>query len=258
VTLQAELTVAVERHEIVAWYQPQMDISSGLIVAVEALSRWQHPRLGLLDPDHFIELAEQTGLIGEIGRSMIESACHSAAAWRTTQTSLAVAVNVSAAQLATGEFFDDLVAMLHATGLPPTLLTIEITESRAIANREEAAVRLNRLRLLGITISIDDFGVGFSSLDQLLELPAAELKLDRSLIHGMVENSGSLMSVIVTLAHERGLRVVAEGIETAAHLELARDLGCDRVQGYLIGRPMPPHEVAPFLSGYKPWESPGS
>jgi len=257
-TLHTDLMGAVGRHEIVAWYQPQLELSSGLIVAVEALSRWQHPQLGLLLPDHYIALAEQTGLIGEIGRFMLDHACRTGMSWLSAERPVGVAVNVSAAQLTMGEFFDNLVTMLQITGLPPALLTIEITESQAITNREDAAIRLDRLRQLGVAISIDDFGVGFSSLDQVLALPAAELKIDRSLIHGKRPNSGSLISVIVALAHERGLRVVAEGIETSAHLELARDLGCDRVQGYLIGRPMPPHKIAAFLGDYKPWESPGS
>lgn len=246
--LQDDLVGAVARSEIVAWYQPQLDLASGRIVAVEALSRWSHPNRGLLAPAHFISLAERTDLISEIGRYMLEDGCRCAAEWLEAGTPLEVSVNVSASQLASADFFDDLVAMLEAINLPAELLTLEITESQAIADRAGASLRLEHLRQLGMNISIDDFGTGFSSLDQFFALPATELKIDRSLIQGEILNGDSLVSVMVGLAHERGLRVVAEGVETANHLELARDLGCDRVQGYLIARPMPHAQLTAFLA----------
>lgn len=247
--LQEDLTGAVGRSEIVAWYQPQLELSTGRIVAVESLSRWTHPNLGLLAPAHFIGLAEKSHLIGEIGRFMLEDGCRCAADWLEAGTPLEMSVNVSASQLASADFFDDLVALLERVRLPAALLTLEITETQAIADRNDAALRLEHLRQLGMNISIDDFGTGFSSLDQFFALPATELKIDRSLIQGEIANGGSLVTVIVGLAHDRGLRVVAEGVETADHLGLARDLGCDRVQGYLIARPMPHGQLTAFLTG---------
>jgi EAL domain-containing protein (putative c-di-GMP-specific phosphodiesterase class I) len=248
VDLHADLVEAVGRNEIVAWYQPQLELSSGRIVAVESLSRWRHPSRGLLAPAQFIALAEQTDLIGEIGQYMLHDGCRCAAEWLEAGSPLEVSVNVSASQLASSDFFDDLLATLGETELPPDLLTLEITESQAIADPDDAAVRLEQLRLLGIDISIDDFGTGFSSLGQFFALPATELKIDRSLIQGEVTNGESLVSVMVGLAHERGLRVVAEGVETEYHLELARDLGCDRAQGYLIARPMPRAQLKEFMN----------
>lgn len=247
-TLHNDLIGAVARREIMAWYQPQLDLSTGLIVAAEALSRWQHPQRGLLAPSSFIDLAETVDLIGEIGEFMLDDGCECAAAWLAGGTSIEVSVNVSASQLANSAFFDRLAACLLDMPLDPHLITLEITESRVIADRDDAAVRLNRLRSLGVGVSIDDFGTGFSSIDQVLALPATELKIDRSLVQGEVRDGETLMAAVVGLAHERGLRVVAEGIESASQLELARDLGCDRAQGYLIGMPMPKDELTALLS----------
>lgn len=243
--LDDDLVGAVDRHEILAYYQPQIDLAAGTIVAVEALSRWQHPTRGLLQPNLFIGLAEQSSLILEIGDEMIDNGCRCSRLW-----GLEVAVNVSAAQLATAEFFDHLVARLAEESLGDNAITVEITESKAIADPDEVARRLTLLRDIGVDISIDDFGSGFSSLDQVLSLPVSEVKLDRSLIQGHLRESEEMMRSIIAIAHARGIRVVAEGIETAAHLELARSLGCDRAQGYLLGMPTPENEVGELLRAH--------
>lgn len=249
VILQTELALAIERREIVAWYQPQLELASGRIVAVESLSRWSHPHHGLLAPSHFIPLAERSALIGDLGRLMLKDGCRMAAEWSDADEPLEVSVNVSPTQLARADFFVELINTINEVDVPPGLLTIEITESQAIADRVDAALRLEQLRQLGIDISIDDFGAGHSSLEQLLALPATELKIDRSLIQLDADRVESVVRAVVDLAHERGLRVVAEGVETESQLRLTRDVGCDRAQGYLIARPMPRAQLAAFLHG---------
>lgn len=243
--LDEDLIGAVDRHEILAYYQPQIDLSTGAIVAVEALSRWQHPSRGLLQPSLFIGLAEQSDLIFEIGDEMIDNGCRCSRLW-----GVEVAVNVSAAQLATVEFFDHLMSRLAEEALGEHSITVEITESRAIVDPEDAVRRLLQLRTRGVDVSIDDFGSGFSSLDQVLRLPVTEVKLDRSLIQGHLGDSEHVMASVIEIAHGRGIRVVAEGIETSAHLDLARRLGCDRAQGYLLGMPTPEDEVGELLKAH--------
>jgi EAL domain-containing protein (putative c-di-GMP-specific phosphodiesterase class I) len=238
---------AVRNDEIVAYYQPQIDLASGQIVGVEALSRWRHPTLGLLSPESFIADAEENGTIHEIGRYMLDDGCRCAADWQRDGYDIGVAVNVSASQLSSVAFFDHLADNLATLSLRPRSITVEITESRAIADPEDAAARLGVLRDIGVDVSIDDFGIGHSSLEQLLRLPATEVKIDKSLVHGLQSDSDAIMRDLVELAHGRGLRVVAEGIETVEHLERAREVGCDRAQGYLLGRPSPEDEVTQML-----------
>ena len=239
---------AVRNSEIVAYYQPQIDLLSGEIVGVEALSRWRHPTLGLLSPESFIADAEESGMIHEIGAFMLDDGCRYAADWQRDGYDIEVAVNVSASQLDSDAFFDRLTHNVAALSLRAQSITVEITESRAIADRADAAARLRVLRELGVDVSIDDFGTGHSSMEQLLGLPASEVKIDKSLLHGNLDDSETIMRDLVELAHSRGLRVVAEGIETAEHLELARDMGCDRAQGYLLGRPSPASEITQMLA----------
>jgi EAL domain-containing protein (putative c-di-GMP-specific phosphodiesterase class I) len=239
---------AVRRSEIVAYYQPQIDLGSGHIVGVEALSRWRHPTLGLLTPESFIPDAEENGTIIEIGAFMLDDGCRCAAAWRDDGYDVEVAVNVSAAQLARSEFFERVTANLRALELGPHSITVEITETRAIADPVDAATRLSGLRSHGVDVSIDDFGTGHSSIEQMLGLPATEVKIDKSIVHGSPEDSDAIMRELVDIAHANGLRVVAEGIETADHLLRAREMGCDRAQGFLLGRPAPEAEITQMLA----------
>jgi EAL domain-containing protein (putative c-di-GMP-specific phosphodiesterase class I) len=242
IKLACDLNGAVERGEILAYYQPQVAVATGRIVAAEALCRWRHPEFGLIAPATFIPLAEETGLIHEIGGYMMTDGCRTAADWQERGIAIGVAVNVTAPQLATSRFFEDLNTKLVELSLDPRQLTIEITESSVITDVPGVAAKLAALRGRGVGISIDDFGTGYSSIAQLLSLPATELKIDQSLIRDDATSNGALMAAVVGLVHERGLSVVAEGIETATQLERVRELGCDRVQGYLIGRPMPSSE----------------
>lgn len=241
--LVEDLFGAVDRGEIVAHYQPQIDLTSNRVVAAEALARWRHPELGLISPAVFIPIAEQTALIHSLGRFMIEQVLRARADWQESGLDLEVSVNVSATQLTTLQFFDRLDADLARLELAPNALTIEITESQPVLDTPSIAVRLDELRRRGLGISIDDYGVGHSSLQQLERMPATELKIDQSLVQNESVESLALMTAVVELAHWRGLRVVAEGVETPGQLQRMRELECDRAQGYLLGPPMPQHEL---------------
>ncbi len=243
INLASDLVGAAERGEILAYYQPQLALATGRIVAAEALSRWKHPQFGMLSPSLFIPIAEETGLIHEVGGYMLADGCRTAARWQANELDIEVAVNVSAPQLATPRFFDDLGGHFDTLSLDPQNLTLEITESSVITDVPEVAARLETLRALGVGVSIDDFGTGHSSIAQLLNLPATEMKIDQGLIRDDAPTNGALMAAVVGLVHARGLRVVAEGIETEDHLQRIRELGCDRAQGYLIGKPMPREEL---------------
>jgi EAL domain-containing protein (putative c-di-GMP-specific phosphodiesterase class I) len=246
VSISSELRGAVDRAEIVAWFQPQIDVESGRITAVEALARWQHPQRGLVSPLDFIPAAEDTGAIHGIGAFMLREGCRNAARWRNSGFDLDVSVNVSAVQLSEPGVFAQLHELLDSFALPDGTLTIEITESQLIADLHDVATRLARLKSFGLGISLDDFGTGHSSLAQLQDLPITELKIDRSLIQ---EDSigGAMIAVAVALLQERNVRVVAEGVETEEQLARVRALRCDRAQGYLFGRPMPADKVDELL-----------
>ncbi|SFN35183.1 EAL domain-containing protein [Mycetocola miduiensis] len=243
-----ELRGAVDRGEIVAWFQPQVEVESGRVTAVEALARWQHPTRGLVSPVVFIPEAEDTGTIHEIGAHMLWEGCRHAARWRDRGFNVDVSVNVSAVQLAKPSVFAQLQDLLETFALPEGTLTIEITESQLIADLQEVATRLARLKSFGLGIALDDFGTGHSSLAQLQDLPITELKIDRSLIQATTSIGGELIALAVALLQERGVRVVAEGVETEEHLNRVRHLRCDRAQGYLFGRPMPVEEVDELLA----------
>jgi EAL domain-containing protein (putative c-di-GMP-specific phosphodiesterase class I) len=245
--LVSDLDGAVERGEIVAWFQPQIEVSSGKVVAVEALSRWTHPEYGIIAPNVFIPLAEAHDLITGIGDFMLDEACRCAQEWCEQGMDLEVAVNVSAAQLTTSAFLDRVHSNLSERGLDPDRITVEVTESLPLMDVPEVTDRLTELRDLGLGVSLDDFGTGYSTLGQLLKLPATELKIDQSLIQD-ADTSGRLMLAVVEMAHDRGLRVVAEGVETEQHLAAVRELDCDRAQGYLFGRPAPFDEIGNLLA----------
>ncbi|GHD41979.1 EAL domain-containing protein [Mycetocola manganoxydans] len=247
-SVATDLQGAVERGEIQAWFQPQIDMSTGRIVAVEALCRWQHPERGLVMPGGFIPEAEESGAIHDIGDFMLREGCRHSAMWREAGFQLDVSVNVSAVQLSTPGVFELLHELLTEFALPEGTLTIEITESQLIADLNAVAERLMRLQSSGLGISLDDFGTGHSSLSQLQDLPITELKIDRSLIQDSSSTGGALMAVAVALLQERGVRVVAEGVENEEHLARVRGMRCDRAQGYLFGRPMPADEIDTMLA----------
>jgi EAL domain-containing protein (putative c-di-GMP-specific phosphodiesterase class I) len=246
--IPAALEGAVDRGEIVAWFQPQVDLEHGGIVGAEALCRWQHPEWGAVPPAEFIAVAEETGAIDAIGQRMAEECFDALAEWNDLAGPIDVSVNVSPLQLHGSSFTDWLAARLAGAGLRRGRLTIEITESHPLEDVPALVPRLDRLRRAGLGIAVDDFGVGQSSLLQLRRLHGTELKIDRSLVIDLSAATTTLLQRAVQSAHEIGIRVVAEGIETIQHLQRIRDLGCDRAQGYLLGRPMPRNEFAALLT----------
>ncbi|MGA2520524.1 MAG: bifunctional diguanylate cyclase/phosphodiesterase [Acidimicrobiales bacterium] len=247
-----ELRDAVDRRAFVLHYQPQLDLRSGQILAVEALVRWPHPRLGLVPPLKFLPLAEEAGLMGPLTALILDAALAQCAAWRDAERPLAVSVNISASNLLDAGFTDLVWRLLERHRLPAEALVLEITETSIITDFEGSKAVIERLRDLGIVISIDDFGAGFTSLAYLSSLAVRELKLDRAFItglgHGGRARDLELVRATIELGHAMGLRVVAEGIEDAATLDVLSDLGCDLAQGYFISRPMPPEELA-FRAG---------
>ncbi|MGY1690165.1 EAL domain-containing protein [Geodermatophilus sp. SYSU D01105] len=247
--LETALHGAIGRGEIVVHLQPQVDLASGRVVAVEALARWQHPTLGPVRPDVFIPLAEASGQIREIGEHVLYEACRTLAAWRADGSDLEVAVNVSAVQLTDPGFTGSVLRVLAETGLPARSLTLEVTESQVLTEVATRHGHLEQLRAHGVGISVDDFGTGYSSLAQLQRLPVTELKIDRSFTSELTEAAPSspLVAGIIGLAHGLGLRVVAEGVETCAQSEALRGMDCDRVQGHLFGRPAEPAAVREVL-----------
>jgi len=238
-TLASELDAALSADQIVAFFQPQLDLHTGRVVAAESLARWIHPERGLVPPGVFIPLAEEADLIVPIGERMLHLACQAAMKWQTTEMTLEVAVNVSATQLHQPNFADSLLETVTSYGLDPGVLIVEVTESTAIMDLTSVAQRLDWLRSVGVTISVDDFGTGHSSVEQVLGLHATELKIDQSLVQDENLAARTLLSAVVGFAHDKGLRVVAEGIETEAQLQRVRELKCDRGQGYLLAMPMP-------------------
>lgn len=236
--LASDLMVALARDELFATFQPQVDLITGSIVAAEVLCRWLHPLHGLVDPDVFIPLSEEIGAIGAIGRFVLEQGLDAVETWRSNGTPIGVSVNVSPVQLETDGFVDHLAARLDERAIAPASLTLEITESRPLGELVGIGDRLDTLRRQGVGIALDDFGSGHASAADLERLPVTEVKLDRSLIHSLAPEPPAYLAAALETARQRDLRIVAEGIETAAHLEHAKRLGCDRAQGYLLGRPM--------------------
>ncbi|MET0673958.1 MAG: EAL domain-containing protein [Microbacterium pygmaeum] len=246
--LSAELDSALFRHEIYAVYQPQVDPLTGAVLGVEGLCRWSRSSGEAVGPDVFIPLAEESGVIHGVGRFMLDACLTQIERWHGQQHPVDVAVNVSPLQLATDGFPDYLIEQLAAHDVPAAPLTLEITESVPALEIAQIVPRLRMLRAAGVGVSLDDYGAGHASLSQLNMLPLSEVKLDRSLIQADDEASGRILREAVERARDLGLRVVAEGVETDAQLELARNLGCDRVQGYLFAAPMGVDEVDTLLA----------
>jgi diguanylate cyclase len=245
--LVEELRAAVEGERLVLHYQPQVDLRSGETVAVEALLRWPHERLGLVPPLEFLPLAEEAGLMGPLTRLVIEQALTQVATWRAGGSRIAVSVNISSSNLLDPGFINLVRTALRRHRVPASTLILEITETTIIRDFEGCKQVIKELRALGIGISVDDFGAGFTSLAYLGSLPVTELKLDRTFIGALAANSREqdvkLVRATIDLGHALGLLVVAEGIETCATLELLALLGCDRAQGYFTGRPVAAHDL---------------
>ena len=249
--LESGLRRALPRGEFVLHYQPIRELGSRRIVGLEALVRWQHPEHGLLPPRDFVALAEDVGLIVPLGAWVLRRACERTRAWREQNLSnLTIAVNLSARQVQNEEFARKVGQILGETGLPPTALDLEITESAAMQNVETTSHVLGQLSALGVRISIDDFGTGHSSLSYLKHFPINRLKVDRSFINGMTcdARDRAIVAGVLSIAHNLGMRVVAEGVETQEQASLLADLGCDEVQGFFFGAPVPESQVEKLLA----------
>lgn len=241
-----DLWLALEHDQLRLFYQPKYCAPHGPILGFEALLRWQHPARGLLTPDVFLPMAEKTGLIINIGNWVINEACRQLRVWHLQGHShWSVAVNLSALQFEQSNLVDTVVTALNTHHIPAEQLTLEVTETTAMRNPDESVRILTELTELGVKASIDDFGTGYSSLLYLKRLPASELKIDRAFVNELQKETedATIVSAIVALAQSLNLKVVAEGVETNEQQEFLTDLGCNSLQGYLLGRPLPPEKV---------------
>lgn len=242
-TIEHHLRQALEKKEFELYFQPKMDLASGKIKSLETLLRWKNPILGNVPPDKFIPIAEETGLIIKIDEWVLENACLQNKEWNEAHLTnpLRIAVNISALHFRLPNFVDLVERTLKKTGLDPRLLEIEITESSFIDNIDECIDSLNQLREMGVLVAIDDFGIGYSSLNYLRKFPISSLKIDRSFIQEIAQNHEEIAIVraMIYLSHELNLKVVAEGTETKEVIDLLRELGCNEVQGYYVSRPVP-------------------
>jgi len=248
--LESDLRHALERNEFILHYQPKVEIATGLISGIEALLRWRHPRRGLVPPLDFIPLAEETGLIVPIGEWVLATACARTKIWQDQGfPNLDVAVNLSARQFSDPMLLPNLTRIIRASGLDPSSLELEITESLVMSHGANAVAVLERLKSIGVHIAIDDFGTGYSSLAYLKRFPIDTLKVDRSFIRDITADSGDrkITRAIIAMAHSLKLKVVAEGVETEDQLKFLQSQHCDAVQGYLLHRPLPEAEVAGVL-----------
>ena len=247
--LEMDLREALENEEFLLAYQPTIDLSDMSPTGVEALIRWEHPKRGVLQPDDFIPLLEETGLITEIGKWVLEQACVQGAAWRAAGYPISMAVNVSGRQLDTDQLVVDIEGALAESGLDPAALTIEVTETTLMKNIEETAHRLTAIKALGVRIAIDDFGTGYSSLAHLQRFPVDALKIDRSFISGLKSNEegATLIHSLVQLGKALSIETFAEGIEQQHELALLQDEDCDSGQGFLIARPLDVAATEEFL-----------
>jgi diguanylate cyclase (GGDEF)-like protein len=250
--LLAELREALTHEdELVLHFQPKWNLQRGEIAGVEALVRWQHPRRGLLAPDLFIELAEQTGLMRPLTRWVLRAALRQVHAWSLTGRRVPVAVNLSPSSLQDERLADEIANLLAEVDVAPEWLEVEITEDAYMSQPEVAAATLTRLREMGVRVAIDDFGTGYASLVYLQKLPVDALKIDRSFVRtmGSDQSHSTIVRSLIDLGHNLGLQVVAEGVEDEATRDRLALLGCDHAQGYALGRPQPAADLAGSLWG---------
>jgi EAL domain-containing protein (putative c-di-GMP-specific phosphodiesterase class I) len=247
--MQAALRHAVARNELLVYYQPRVHLQSMTVTGVEALLRWTHPELGTVSPSDFIPLAEEIGLIDELGDWVLRQATLQVQQWsRQFGRPLKVSVNLSARQIRTSKLVKSVTEALVASGLPPSQLELELTESALMEDSDVAAKLLNELKSLGLRLSVDDFGTGYSSLAYLGRFPLDSLKLDRSfLVQAVKDGSWKLAEAVINLAHTLDLSVVAEGVENEDHLAFLRTTTCDEIQGTRISAPLAPHDAERLL-----------
>lgn len=250
--LETDLRRAIDRNEFAVQYQPIVSLKTGMLSGFEALVRWHHPERGLISPDRFISVAEETGLIVPLGRWVLAEACAQMKAWErqySTSLPLLMSVNLSSKQFIHAELIEQIIEILKTTGISPNQLKLEITESVVMENVEVASEMLQKLRSLGIELSIDDFGTGYSSLSYLHRLPIDTLKIDRSFVSRIQENNENkeIVRTIILLAQNLGMGVIAEGVETKEQVERLRELNCENGQGYFFSRPIDPDAAGKLI-----------
>ena len=247
--LMSDLRRAVDEGELVLYYQPQIDLRTGGITSVEALVRWMHPKRGLVGPDEFIPLAERTGLIKRLTRTVLTEAIRQARAWELAGLRVPIAVNLSMRNIHDPQLPQTIAQLLQRWDARPDLLRLEMTETVLAADPDRALQTMDSLRAMGVHIALDDFGIGYSSLAYLNRLPLDEIKIDRSFVIGMIddESSATIVRATVELGHGLGYAVVAEGVENAETRQRLTALGCDAIQGFFVARPMPADQTAEWI-----------
>jgi len=254
-TLENSLRLALDKQELFLMYQPQIEIATGRITGLEALLRWQHPQLGLVPPDKFIRIAENSGQIMAIGEWVLRTACSQSRRWQDEGLSaVTVAVNVSAIQFRQEGFCELIRRVLGETGLAAQYLELELTEGLLLADAAVASSVLQELKEMGLTLAIDDFGTGYSSFSYLRQFRVSKLKIDRSFIRDVVANpdDAAITAAIISMAKSLNLKVIAEGVETEAQMAFLRAHHCDEIQGYYFSRPLTVDKVADKLRGETP------
>jgi diguanylate cyclase (GGDEF)-like protein len=256
--LENDLRLAIEREELTLHYQPKVQLSSGIIVGMEALVRWNHPTLGLIAPNEFIPLAEEVGLIDSLGRWVLGEAFAEARRWQEQNPAappLVTSVNLSLGQFQSSDLVPRIGEILNQTGLNPNCLELEITESVIMEDVEYAIDLLEHVKKLGIRIALDDFGTGYSSLEALRRFPLDALKIDKGFVDGLSKSQQdtAVVQLVIDLAHAVGIQVIAEGVETVEQLRQLRDMGCDQAQGYYFWKPLISEEAAALHAGSLRW-----
>jgi EAL domain-containing protein (putative c-di-GMP-specific phosphodiesterase class I) len=239
-SLESDLRKALERDEFLLHYQPQVAVRTWDIAGVEALIRWRHPDRGMVSPASFIPLAEEIGLIGEIGRWVLWTACRQQVAWSAKGLDLSIAVNLSGVQFHQSSLLEMIAGVVKETGAAPAKIELELTESIAMQQADSAVSVFRQLKAMGFRLSIDDFGTGYSSLAYLKRFPLDTLKIDRAFVKDLAEGSdhAAIPLAIIAMAHGLNLHVLAEGVETQEQLAILREHGCDAIQGYLFSQPL--------------------
>jgi EAL domain-containing protein (putative c-di-GMP-specific phosphodiesterase class I) len=252
--LQNGLRKALQNNELVLHYQPQMNLLNGQIIGAEALVRWQHPEEGLKSPAEFITAAEETGLIVQMGKWILQTACEQAKVWQDQGLSqFTMAINLSARQFKEEGFAQSVIDVIQKTGVDAHLIELELTESILADNTIAVGKILDDLKKVGIKISLDDFGTGYSSLSYLKLFPIDKLKIDQSFVHDMLvdKSDASLVRAIIAMAKALGLTTIAEGVESKEQLDFLDEEGCEEIQGYWLSRPIPAEAFQQFLDERK-------
>ena len=248
--VEIELRQAIERGELTLYYQPEVDLETGEICAVEALLRWQHPRRGLLTAGAFIETAEESGLVVEIGDTVLRQAINQLSQWKEEHPQLEMWINVSPAQLMSRDLATQIQQLVDEFDVAADRICLEVTEHVVLGDIDATTGVLRRLRRMGVKLALDDFGTGYSSMKQLKQLPIDTLKIDRTFVSGLgvSDHDSAIVDAAITLASAFGLGTVAEGVETQQQITELRKRGCNHAQGFLLARPGPPDLIGPMLA----------